>query len=93
MPMRPRRDGGAFSQKDEDPLNKEDLLRTSTSTKLEQLNVDASTRTCPPSSKRDREERGERRRLVVVNAKGNGASSVSVKQSISPFWDTRVGTT
>src|SRR5260370_9501950 len=25
------------------------------------------------------------------NAKPNGASAVSVKQSLSPFWDTRIG--
>jgi hypothetical protein len=62
-----------------------------------QLNVDASTLMAAPASKPS----AARRAITGSQAgnemtwsgsdKPNGASAVSVKQSVSPFWDTRIG--
>jgi hypothetical protein len=57
-----------------------------------QLNVDASTLTWAPASK-------ARSPKTIANGdaswsskdKANGATAVSVKQPLSPFWDTRIG--
>ena len=47
---------------------------------------------CPPGPERTpRGEGRRRRRLLVDQDKPNGASAVSVKQSVSPFLDTRIG--
>jgi hypothetical protein len=81
-------------KKDEDPLNKEDLLKDVDIDKLDwsQLNVDASTLNMPSVKQRaTAKSAASGDASWSSNAKGNGASSVSVKQSISPFWDTRVG--
>ena len=81
-------------KKDEDPLNKEDLLKDVDIDKLDwsQLNVDASTLNMPSVKQRaTAKSTASGDASWSSNAKGNGASSVSVKQSISPFWDTRVG--
>jgi len=57
-----------------------------------QLNVDASTLTLPqakgltgPKSAAGNDP------AWSSNAKANGAAAVSVKQSLTPFWDTRIG--
>ena len=74
--------------------NDEDVLKDIDIDKLDwsQLNVDASTFTYG----QDPKARGAR--LVVEGGinwsnrnQGNGSSAVSVKQSVSPYWDTRVG--
>jgi hypothetical protein len=81
-------------KKDEDPLNKEDLLKDVDIDKLDwsQLNVDASTLNMPSVKQRaTAKSAASGDASWSSNAKGNGASSVSVKQSISPFWDTRIG--
>jgi hypothetical protein len=60
-----------------------------------QLNVDASTLANRPAAnaKSSNAPRGLAGGDVnwSANDKPNGASSVAVKQSISPFWDTRIG--
>jgi hypothetical protein len=63
-----------------------------------QLNVDASTLTSRPAAKATAAQRGAQGAVKrgdemnwSGNGKPNGASAVSVKQSISPFWDTRIG--
>jgi hypothetical protein len=63
-----------------------------------QLNVDASTLTSRPAAKATAAQRGAQGTVKGSdemnwsgNGKPNGASAVSVKQSISPFWDTRIG--
>jgi hypothetical protein len=63
-----------------------------------QLNVDASTLTSRPPAKAAAAQRGAQGAVKGSdemnwsgNGKPNGGSAVSVKQSISPFWDTRIG--
>jgi hypothetical protein len=62
-----------------------------------QLNVDASTLTSRPAAKAAAQRgaqgavKGSDEMSWSGNGKPNGASAVSVKQSISPFWDTRIG--
>ena len=58
-----------------------------------QLNVDASTLNLAGS-----ESAAPQRRAPLIsdmswssNARGNGTSAVTVKQSLTPFWDTRIG--
>ena len=59
-----------------------------------QLNVDASSLRDGPAPKAarsaDRNANGDAMSWSANN-KGSGASAVSVKQSVSPFWDARVG--
>ena len=59
-----------------------------------QLNVDASSLRDGPAPKAarsaDRNANGDAMSWSAYN-KGSGASAVSVKQSVSPFWDARVG--
>lgn len=77
------------------PTNKdEDLLKDVDIDKLDwsQLNVDASTLKMPAVKGRPATKSADSGDASwSSNAKGNGTSSVSVKQSISPFWDTRIG--
>ena len=88
----------APEKKDEDipkeDIPKEDLLKDVDIGKLDwsQLNVDASTLNLP-SAKGRAAAKGTASGDATwsSNARDNGASSVSVKQSISPFWDTRIG--
>jgi hypothetical protein len=61
-----------------------------------QLNIDASTLLSGlsgPASKASPAPRaaGSSEMAWSANDKPNGASAVSVKQSVSPFWDTRIG--
>jgi hypothetical protein len=58
-----------------------------------QLNIDASTLLSGPTSKAPPAPRaaGSSGMAWSANDKPNGASAVSVKQSVSPFWDTRIG--
>jgi hypothetical protein len=57
-----------------------------------QLNVDASTLSTHPASKRTTPKAGTAAEMSwSSNSKPNGAAGVSVKQPLSPFWDTRIG--
>jgi hypothetical protein len=56
-----------------------------------QLNVDASTFTGPSPKGRAAPKGNNADATWSNNAKPNGASVVSVKQSVTPFWDARVG--
>ena len=57
-----------------------------------QLNVDASTLSTNPASKRTTPKAGTAAEMSwSSNGKPNGAAGVSVKQPLSPFWDTRIG--
>jgi hypothetical protein len=58
-----------------------------------QLNVDASTLVTAPGSKaRIAPQAGTGSEMSwSANDKSNGAAGVSVKQPVSPFWDTRIG--
>jgi hypothetical protein len=57
-----------------------------------QLNVDASTLALKaPKGRAAPKSLADVDPAWSSNAKGNGASAVSVKQSLSPFWDTRIG--
>ena len=58
-----------------------------------QLNVDASMLTNGRTAKASAAPRAAKGDETAwsANGKPNGASAVSVKQSISPFWDTRIG--
>lgn len=78
----------APDKKDEDLLKDVDIDKLDWS----QLNVDASTLNSP-SAKGSPATKSAASDVASwsSSAKGNGASSVSVKQSISPFWDTRIG--
>jgi hypothetical protein len=56
------------------------------------LNVDASTLTDPaPKGSGASKAAGSMGTAWSGNERANGTSAVSVKQSISPFWDTRIG--
>jgi hypothetical protein len=57
-----------------------------------QLNVDASTLATSPASKtRSPQAAASSETSWSSKDKSNGAAAVSVKQSLSPFWDTRIG--
>jgi hypothetical protein len=56
-----------------------------------QLNVDASTLTAPKASKPRTGPQAGNEMSWSSNDKPNGSAAVTVKQSLSPFWDTRVG--
>src|SRR5215470_4469867 len=73
---------------------KEDLLKDVDIDKLDwsQLNVDASMLNMPSAKSRSpAKSAASDDASWSSNAKGNGASAVSVKQSISPLWDARIG--
>lgn len=72
----------------------EDLLKDIDIDKLDwsQLDVDASTLNLPAAKGRPAAKAAAGDTPSWSSSvKDNGASSVSVKQSISPFWDTRIG--
>ncbi|MGQ0686379.1 hypothetical protein [Bradyrhizobium sp.] len=74
--------------------NDEDLLKDVDIDKLDwsQLDIDASMLHLPSVKGRAAAKRSESDDTKwSSSAQGNGAASVSVKQSISPFWDTRIG--
>ena len=58
-----------------------------------QLNVDASTLSNGPAAKGSPARRAANAGEMTWsgNGKPNGVSAVSVKQSVSPFWDARIG--
>jgi hypothetical protein len=57
-----------------------------------QLNVDASTLTAGPAKARPAPKAAPGSEMSwSATDKPNGSAAVSVKQSLSPFWDTRVG--
>jgi hypothetical protein len=71
-----------------------DILKDIDVEKLDwsQLNIDASMLDLAPFKARAAAKgMADNGASWSSTAKGNGASSVSVKQSISPFWDTRIG--
>ncbi len=74
-------------------VNDPDIMKDIDVSKLDwsQLNVDASTLTGPAPKGRAASKGAGADATWSNNAKANGASAVSVKQSISPFLDTRVG--
>lgn len=74
--------------KDEDLLKDVDIDRLDWS----QLDIDASMLDLPSVKARAAAKRAESDDAKwSSSAKGNGVSDVSVKQSISPFWDARIG--
>ena len=56
-----------------------------------QLNVDASTLPAPAPKGRAAPKAASADAAWSNNPKPNGASAVSVKQSVTPFWDARIG--
>jgi hypothetical protein len=74
-------------------VNDVDILKDIDISKLDwsQLNVDASTLTGPAMKGRTAPKGAGTDATWSNNAKANGASAVSVKQSVSPFLDTRIG--
>ncbi len=70
-----------------------DIMKDIDVSKLDwsQLNVDASTLTGPAAKSRAAPKGSSADAAWSNNAKPNGASAVSVKQSLTPFWDTRIG--
>jgi hypothetical protein len=74
-------------------VNDTDILKDIDISKLDwsQLNVDASTLTGPALKGRATPKGASADAAWSNNAKPNGTSAVSVKQSVTPFWDTRIG--
>lgn len=72
-----------------------DVLKDVDQSKLDftQLNVDASTLTSSPSVKKQRPAQAPAGDSLIWSQsdRRDGSSAVSVKQSLFPFWDTRVG--
>jgi hypothetical protein len=74
-------------------VNDADIMKDIDVSKLDwsQLNVDASTLTGPAPKRRAAPKGASADAAWSNNAKPNGASAVSVKQSVTPFWDARIG--
>jgi hypothetical protein len=74
-------------------VNDTDILKDIDISKLDwsQLNVDGSTLTGPAPKGRAAPKGANADATWSNNAKPNGASAVSVKQSVYPFLDTRIG--
>ncbi len=75
-------------------INDVDVMKDIDVDKLDwsQLNVDASTLSMPaPAGGTGPRTADSGDASWSSNAKPNGASAVSVRQSLSPFWDTRIG--
>jgi hypothetical protein len=74
-------------------VNDPDIMKDIDVSKLDwsQLNVDASAPTDPAPKARAAKGATNEETSWSVNAKPNGTSAVSVKRSITPFWDTRIG--
>ena len=70
-----------------------DIMKDIDVSKLDwsQLNVDASTLSAPAPKGRAAPKAASAEPAWSNNPKPNGASAVSVKQSVTPFWDTRIG--
>ena len=74
--------------------NDEDVLKDIDVSKLDwsQLNVDASTLGDGPAAKTRTSQSAANGGMTWSNGNGaNGSSAVSVKQSVTPYWDARVG--
>jgi hypothetical protein len=82
-------DAGGNEAKDADIMKDVDVSKLDWS----QLNLDAATLAERPASKPRTAKPGQPGNDMAwsANAKPNGASAVSVKQSVSPFLDTRIG--
>jgi hypothetical protein len=74
-------------------VNDEDVLKGIDINQLDwsQLNVDASTLSEGPAAKARAARTADGGMNWSNRNQANGSSAVSVKQSVSPFWDTRVG--
>ena len=74
-------------------VNDVDIMKGIDVSKLDwsQLNFDASTSTGPAPKGRSAPKNTGAEASWSSNAKPNGSSAVSVKQSLSPFLDTRIG--
>ena len=74
-------------------VNDVDIMKDIDVSKLDWslLNVDASTLTPPAKGSGASKAAGGIDTAWSANERANGTSAVSVKQSISPFWDTRIG--
>jgi hypothetical protein len=74
-------------------VNDADIMKDIDVSKLDwsQLNVDASTLSGPAPKGRNAPKSADADASWSSNAKSNGSSDVSVKQSVSPFLDTRIG--
>jgi hypothetical protein len=75
-------------------VNDVDIMKDIDVSKLDWslLNVDASTLTGPaPKGSGSSKAAGSVDTAWSANEKANGTSAVSVKQSITPFWDMRIG--
>lgn len=74
-------------------VNDVDIMKDIDVSKLDwsQLNVDASTQTGPAPKGRNAPKSAGAEAAWSSNARPNGSSAVSVKQSVSPFLDTRIG--
>jgi len=74
-------------------VNDPDIMKDIDVSKLDWslLNVDASTLPALAPKGRTAAKDASADASWSVNAKANGTSAVSVKQSITPFWDTRIG--
>jgi hypothetical protein len=75
-------------------VNDVDIMKDIDVSKLDWslLNVDASTLTGPaPKGSAASKGAGSVEAAWSANERANGTSAVSVKQSITPFWDTRIG--
>jgi hypothetical protein len=74
-------------------VNDADIMKDIDVSKLDwsQLSVDASILTGPAPKGRNAAKTAGAEASWSSNAKPNGASAVSVKQSVSPFLDTRIG--
>ena len=70
-----------------------DIMKDIDVSKLDwsQLNVDASTLSGPAPKGGASKGAASADAAWSANERANGTSAVSVKQSISPFWDTRIG--
>jgi hypothetical protein len=85
-PDRPAAEAAAAPDADDADINDLEL-------DWSQLNVDASTLTASPASKaRLAPQNGANTEMSWSSKdKSNGSAAVSVKQPLSPFWDTRIG--
>jgi hypothetical protein len=74
-------------------VNEPDIMKDIDVSKLDwsQLNVDASTLTGPAPKGGASKGAASADAAWSANERANGTAAVSVKQSISPFWDTRIG--
>ena len=75
-------------------VNDVDIMKDIDVSKLDWslLNVDASTLTAPaPKASGASKAASSADAAWSANERANGTSAVSVKQSITPFWDTRIG--